>query len=182
MSECPPLHRWRVPGPMVEGLAHFCTRKTFIVPSAAAKGPPVSPTPRAGGPAPAVRWLESMASWEGGSSASEAAQRPLSPGCWHLWAHPGSARGHLQTRVASHPSHISSALRRLFENSPHSESPPTKGWRQGPWGMEVPPDRGCPLDLRPQQGTRGDSGPAWPLRKLWDSHRTSRAQWPWNRI
>lgn len=173
MSECPPLHRWRAPGPMVEVMAHFCKRKTFIVPSAAAKGPPVSPVPRAGGPAPAVRSLESTSWWEAGSSVSEAARRPLSPGCWHLGAHPGSASGHLQTRVASHLSHISSALRRLFENSPHSESP------QGPWGMEVPPDRGCQPDLGPQQGMRGDSGPAWSLRKLRDSHRTSRVQWPW---
>lgn len=53
---------------------------------------------------------------------------------------------------------------------------------QGPWGMEVSPYGGCPPDLRPQQGMRGDSGPAWSLRKLLDSHWTSWVQWPGNRI
>lgn len=92
-------------------------------------------------------WAPSACSSVGrlGPSVSKAAQAARLARCWHQRAHPGSARGHLQT----HPSHISGAWRRLWE-SPKAKGPPRGGGEK--LGRDLVERKCVQMEAAPQPG------------------------------
>ena len=136
--------------------------------------------PKHSSPGPSGEPCSSLALWGGfGHQSAKLLRWPVSPRCWHHWAHPGSARSHLR----AHPSHMSGAWRRLFGNPPKRKAHlgvEARSWAETLWKgsasrWRLPTQPGPPqLGMSAAVALLGKK-----LRKPWDSRWTLRGQWPW---